>query len=234
MSVTTLPKVELHMHLEGAAPPQFIQRLAGEKDISLDGVFDEVGHYDFTDFWDFLKVYEAATSTLTEPEDYYRLTKAVLEESAACGVVYTESFLSPDFCGDRDLGAWQEYLHAMQEAAGEAEAADGIIMRGIVTCIRHFGPEKARETALCAAETAGPFIVGFGMGGDEKAGKASDFAYAFDMAREAGLRLTSHAGEWGGPQSIRETLDALRVERIGHGVRAIEDRALVEDRKSVV
>ena len=102
------------------------------------------------------------------------------------------------------------------------------MLRGVVTCIRHFGPDKARETAICAAETAGDWIVGFGIAGDETAGKPKDFAWAFDCAREAGLRLTAHAGEWGGPDSVRDVLDDLRVERIGHGVRAIEDPALVD------
>lgn len=224
----SLPKVELHTHLEGAAPPAFIRGLAKEKSMDISGVFAPDGGYAFKDFWHFLKVYEAATSTLTTPEDYHRLTLAVLEESAAHGVIYTESFISPDFCGGRDVSAWREYLHAIQEAAAQAEAQMGIILRGVVTCVRHFGPEKARETALCAAETAGDFITGFGMGGDEQSGKQGDFAWAFDCAREAGLRLTTHAGEWGGPQSIRDALDDLRVERIGHGVRAIEDDALVD------
>jgi adenosine deaminase len=151
-----------------------------------------------------------------------------LEDCAAHGVIYCESFLSPDFCGGSDVAAWKEYLHAMQEAAAQAEARDGIVMRGIVTCIRHFGPEKARASALCAAETAGDWITGFGIAGDEAQGKPRDFAWSFDLAREAGLRLTAHAGEWGGPQSVRDALDDLRVERIGHGVRAIEDMALVE------
>ncbi|MGC9420867.1 MAG: adenosine deaminase family protein, partial [Rhodovulum sp.] len=88
--------------------------------------------------------------------------------------------------------------------------------------------DKARETALCAAETAGRFIVGFGIAGDEGAGHPRDFAWAFDMAREAGLGLTAHAGEWGGARSVRDTLEALRVDRIGHGVRAVEDPALVD------
>jgi adenosine deaminase len=222
------PKIGLHLHLEGAAPPAFIRGLAREKHIDISGIFDERGNYKYRDFWDFLKVYEAATSTLTTPEDYQRLTLAVLEESAASGVIYCETFLSPDFCGGRDVGAWREYLHALREAADRAQARDGIMLRGIITCIRHFGPEKARETAACAAETAGDWIVGFGIAGDEKIGVPKDFAYSFDMAREAGLRLTAHAGEWGGPESVRAALDDLRVERIGHGVRAIEDLALVD------
>ncbi|MBT8409420.1 MAG: adenosine deaminase [Alphaproteobacteria bacterium] len=226
--MTGLPKAELHLHLEGAAPPLFIRGLAKEKSVDLSGIFDAAGHYVYTDFWDFLKVYEAATSVLTTPEDYHRLTLAVLEQSSLSNVVYAETFLSPDFCGGRDVGAWREYLAAIREAADHAESHHGIILRGIITCIRHFGPEKARETALCAAETAGDWIVGFGIAGDEKAGEPKDFSYSFDMAREAGLRLTAHAGEWGGPESVRAALDDLKVERIGHGVRAIEDGALVE------
>lgn len=222
-------KIELHLHLEGAAPPGFIRGLAKEKHVDISGIFDERGHYRYKDFWDFLKVYEAATSVLTTPDDYARLTAAVLEESAENGVVYSETFLSPDFCGGRDIGAWREYLHAMQETAARAEARDGITLRGIITCIRHFGPEKARETALCAAETAGDWIVGFGIAGDEKSGKPKDFRWSFDCAREAGLRLTAHAGEWGGPESVRDALHDLEVERIGHGVRAIEDLALVDE-----
>lgn len=222
-------KIELHLHLEGAAPPAFVRGLAREKSIDISGIFDEHGRYRFKDFWEFLKVYEAATSVLTRPQDYARLTAAVLEESAANGVVYCETFVSPDFCGGRDLGAWREYLAAMQEAAAEAEARDGIILRGIVTCIRHFGPEKAQETARCAAETAGDWIVGFGIAGDEKIGQPKDFRWSFDCAREAGLRLTAHAGEWGGPESVRSALRDLEVERIGHGVRAIEDLALVDE-----
>lgn len=222
-------KIELHLHLEGAAPPAFIRGLAREKAVDISGIFDARGAYRYKDFWDFLKVYEAATSVLTSPEDYARLTRAVLEESAAHGVVYCETFLSPDFCGGRDIAAWRDYLAAIREAAAEAEARDGIVLRGIITCIRHFGPEKARETALCAAETAGDWIVGFGIAGDERAGRPVDFRWSFDCAREARLRLTAHAGEWGGPESVRAALRDLEVERIGHGVRAIEDLALVDE-----
>jgi adenosine deaminase len=226
--IQRLPKVELHLHHEGAAPPSFIKGLAQEKSVNLDRVFASDGSYAFRDFVHFLSVYEAATSVLKTPEDYARLTKAVLEESAANDVVYSETFLSPDFCGGGDVGAWREYLHAIREAANEVERDHGIILRGIVTCIRHFGPDKAKATALCAAETAGDWIVGFGIAGDEMKGKPKDFSYSFDMAREAGLQLTAHAGEWGGAQSVRDAVDDLKVTRIGHGVHAINDLSLVD------
>ena len=228
MSLKNLKKVELHLHHEGAAPPEFIRSLAQEKSVDLDAIFDENGAYLFRDFWHFLQVYEKATGVLKTPEDFARLTRAVLAESAASGVVYSETFLSPDFCGERDVGAWREYLAAIQEAAAEAERDHGIILRGVITCIRHLGPEKARETAICAAETAGDWIVGFGIAGDETVGAPKDYRWSFDCAREAGLRLTAHAGEWGGPESVRAAWKDLDVERIGHGVRAIEDPALVD------
>jgi adenosine deaminase len=197
--------------------------------MDLSGLFTPDGGYAIRDFWHFLKVYEAATSTLQTPEDYHRLALAVLEESAANGVIYSETFLSPDFCGGRDVGAWREYVHALREAADIAQARFGIVLRGVVTAIRHLGPDKARQTALCAAETMGDFIVGFGLAGDEKIGRPKDFRWSFDMAREAGLRLTAHAGEWGGPDSVRDAIRDLGVARIGHGVRAIEDLSLVDE-----
>lgn len=228
MTFRDLPKVELHLHLEGAAPPDFIRDLAREKNIRLEGIFDADGAYDFRDFNHFLRVYEAACEPLKTAEDFRRLTRAVLAESAAHGVIYTEAFLSPDFCGGGDLVAWRDYLAAMEDAAAEAEAQDGIVMRGIITCIRHAGPEQARRASYCAAETAGDFIVGFGMAGAEMVHRPGDFAYSFDQAREAGLHLTCHAGEWGGPDMVADTLRDLRVARIGHGINAAKDPALVE------
>ncbi len=223
MNFSEIPKTELHLHLEGAAPPDFIRRLAAEKGVGMDGVFDADGAYVWSDFVEFLRTYERACEVLKTPEDFGRLVSAVLKEQMVHGVIYTEMFLAPDFCGGGDLVAWKEYLAAMSEAA-EASAVE---VRFIPTCVRHFGPEQARVSARLSAETAGGLVTGFGMGGDESAHSAADFAYAFDMAREAGLGLTSHAGEVEGPSSVVETMDALKVSRIGHGVRSIEDPALV-------
>ncbi|KMW60680.1 Adenosine deaminase [Candidatus Rhodobacter oscarellae] len=228
MSVADLPKVELHLHLEGAMPPDFTRQLAHEKKMDLSGIFDAQGGYAYRDFWHFLQVYEAATTVLQGPEDFHRLALAVLEESAANGVVYTETFISANFCGGYDPAAWGEHIAAIQEAAAQAEAKHGITLRGVVTAVRHEGIEMSRQTAALAQEAAGDFITGFGIAGDEKVHHPRDFSYAFDMAREAGLRLTAHAGEWGGAASVRDALDHLRPERLGHGVEAIYDDALVD------
>ncbi|MDP5306407.1 adenosine deaminase [Paracoccus spongiarum] len=220
-------KTELHLHLEGAAPPGFIRSLAAERHEDLSGIFDAAGNYAYRGFEDFLRVYEAASSVLRGPRDYARLLAEVLERSAEEGVIYTELFVSPEFCGCGDLAAWRDHLAAMDEVAVRMRA-QGIDSRGIVTCIRHLGPDRARRSAICAAETAGTWITGFGMGGAEAVGRATDYAWSFDCAREAGLGLTCHAGEWSGPDSIRDAL-SLGCTRIGHGVRATEDAALMRD-----
>lgn len=221
-------KIELHLHLEGAAPPRFIAGLAKEKHIDIAGIFDERGNYRFKDFPEFARVYEAACTTLQSPEDYARLTAAVLEAQAEEGVVYTEHFLCPEFCGGNDPGAWVEYLAAIREAAERAERQAGITLRGIALMIRNFDPQNGRKAATCAAGTAGDFLVGIGLAGYEKAGKIKDFAWGFDCGREAGLQLTIHAGELCGPDEIRQALE-FAPPRIGHGVHAIEDLALVDE-----
>lgn len=223
----SLKKIELHLHLEGAAPPGFIRALAAEKHRDIGGIFDERGAYAWRDFKDFLRVYEAAASVLATPRDYARLLSEVLAQCADQGAIYAELFVSPEFCGGADLAAWRDYLAAMEEAAAQAER-DGIASRAVLTCIRHFGPERARKTAICAAETSGGWVAGLGIAGAEDVGELADFAWAFDCAREAGLGLTAHAGEWRGPQSIRDAL-ALGVSRIGHGIRAVEDATLLRD-----
>ncbi|WP_458791070.1 adenosine deaminase [Yoonia sp. MH D7] len=236
MTFQNIPKVELHLHFEGAAPPKFIAGLAKEKNIDISRIFDENGDYAYQGFEEFLSVYEAACQPLTGPEEFYRLTLAVLEETAKHGVVYAETFVSPDFCGGGEVGPWREYLDAITRAAYEAERDMGITLRGIVTAIRHFGPDQAKTAARCAAETKGDFIVGFGMAGAEMVGRPKDYAYSFDMAREAGLELTCHAGEWGGPDMVADTIRDLGVSRIGHGINAVQDPKLMAEivEKSIV
>jgi len=229
MNIRKLPKVELHLHHEGAAPPSFIRQLAFEKKIDLSNIFNAEGDYNFSSFNEFLETYEAACQVLKEPEDFHRLTLSILEKSAENGVIYTEVFISPDFCGGGDLTAWREYLAAIEDAAKIARKDLGIEMRGVVTCIRHNGPAVAKKAAICAAETASNFVVGFGMGGDELVGSQADFKYSFNVAQEAGLGLTTHAGEWGGAESVRQAIQDLCVTRLGHGVQIINDPDLVTE-----
>ena len=225
----TLPKIELHLHLEGAMPPRLARDLAAEKHEDISGIFDERGNYRYDGFAGFLRCYEAACTGLRTPDDYARLTTAVCEALAENGVVYAETFTAPQIAAGGDLARWREVTAAVRDAAARAEAAGGPVLCQIATCVRHLGPEDARRAALCAAELAGDgFTVGFGMAGDENTGHQGDYAWAFDCAREAGLGLTSHAGEWRGPSEVRDAL-ALGVSRIGHGISAAKDPALMDD-----
>ena len=228
MTFAAMPKIELHLHHEAAAPPTFIRSLAQEKGIDLGAIFDEQGNYVFENFDHFIKVYDGACLPLQTPEDFRRLTLAALEETAKHNVIYCETFVSPDFCGGGDLEAWCDFLAAMEEASTQAEKEFGIVHKTIVTCLRHEGPEQAKTAARCAAETKGDYLVGFGMAGAEMMGRPGDFAYSFDMAREAGLKLTCHAGEWGGADMVADTIRDLKVERIGHGIHAAQDPALMQ------
>jgi len=223
----SLPKVELHLHLEGAAPPEFIRGLAAEQGATLEGVFAPDGSYAWGDFAEFLQTYARACEVLRGPEEFRRLTEAVLAKSAADGVIYTEMFIAPDICGGGDAGAWAEYLAAIVAGADAAKKAHGIEARFISTAIRNLGPEAAENAARVTLAHPSPMLTGWGMGGEERHLKAADFARAFAIAGEAGLGLTSHAGEICGAESVAETLDHLQVARIGHGVRSIEDPDLV-------
>jgi adenosine deaminase len=222
-----LPKIELHLHLEGAAPPEFIRALADEQGVDLSDIFDGTGAYRWADFAGFLATYERACSVLRAPGDFRRLAEAVLARSAADGVIYTEIFLAPDFCGGGDPGAWREYLAAIIEGADQARAAHRIEAAFIPTAIRHFGPGRAEAAARLTVESASASVVGFGMGGEERFGHPSEYSRAYAVAAEAGLGLTVHAGEVCGPESIRAALDHLPVHRLGHGVRAAEDPGLL-------
>jgi adenosine deaminase len=175
-----------------------------------------------------LNVYDQACKVLNGPEEFYRLVVAALESSAQHGVIYTEFFVSPDFCGGGDLVAWREYLAAMEAAASYCEVKMAVYCRFILTPIRHLGADRACVIADIAQKTIGGRLTGFGMGGDETFLTPKDFSYAFDMAREAGYRLTNHAGEIVGASSVLDSLKYLKVERIGHGVRAIEDLDVVQ------
>ena len=179
--------------------------------------------YTYTDFPAFLAAYEAVSACLRTPDDYRRLTRAVLEQSRAQGVVYTELFIAPSITG-QSMEAWPDYLAGMEAGADDVPE---VACRFISTAVRHMGGDIARKTAEVTVANLSPRLTGWGMGGNESTFAPRDFAAAFDIAREAGLGITTHAGEIEGPESVRDSLDALRPSRIGHGVRAFEDPELV-------
>lgn len=220
-----LKKAELHCHLEGAAPPALA--LAQAQKYGVDpATFMRDGTYAWNDFAEFIKAYDRVAALFRTEEDYALLTETYLRELAAVDTIYSEIIVSPDH-GDRiGLGA-DTYLAGVTAGIEAAKAATGIETRIIVTGERHFGPESVVAAAEYAARSNNPLITGFNMAGEERMGRVADYARAFDIARDAGLGLTIHAGEVCGAFSVADALDLVKPSRIGHGVRAIEDPDLV-------
>lgn len=220
-----LKKAELHCHLEGAAPPALA--LAQAQKYGVDpATFMRDSTYAWNDFAEFIKAYDRVAALFRTEEDYALLTETYLRELAAVDTIYSEIIVSPDH-GDRiGLGA-DTYLAGITAGIEAAKAATGIETRIIVTGERHFGPESVIAAAEYAARSDNPLITGFNMAGEERMGRVADYARAFDIARDAGLGLTIHAGEVCSAFSVADALDLVKPSRIGHGVRAIEDPDLV-------
>ncbi len=221
-----IPKAELHCHLEGAMPPALARRLASRYTVDIGDIFDTDGYYRWHDFSSFLAVYDQVAGLLKRPEDYRDLAHDYFVSMAGEGCIYGEVFASADHAAR--IGCdYLDMIEAIDAGMADAEDATGIVGRIVLTAIRHFGPEQAEETARLARDHPHSRVTGFGMAGEERYGRVSDYVRAFAIARDAGLQITVHAGELDGPQSVRDALDHIRPVRIGHGVRAIEDDDLV-------
>ncbi|MEM1364127.1 MAG: adenosine deaminase [Pseudomonadota bacterium] len=219
---------DIHTHIEGAAHPAFVRDQARKYNVDLSGIFAEDGEtYGWHDFTSFIAAYGAVSDVLRAPEDYVELTKDVLLRQAADGVIYQEFFCSHDN-SDRMGCHVTDMWDAMAEGAAQAKAATGIECRFITTGVRNIGMHHIDEAAELAEKHPHPMVTGFGMAGDERMGHPSEVGGAFARAKGAGLRLTAHAGELCGAESVRDCLEHLQVERIGHGVRAVEDPDLVK------
>jgi adenosine deaminase len=221
-----LKKVELHCHLEGAAPPALTLAQARKYNIDISAHLNQ-GVYIWHDFASFLTCYDKISEVYKTGEDYALLTETYLAELAGIGTIYSELIVSPDHGKRIGLGA-DAYIEGVCEGIRRARAASGIEARLIVTGERHFGPDSVIGAAEYAAQARNPLITGFNLAGEERMGRVADYARAFDIARDAGLGLTIHAGEVCGAFSVTDALDAVRPARIGHGVRAIEDADLVK------
>lgn len=219
-------KAEIHVHIEGTAEPALVHRYARQHDIDLSGVFGPDGDYSWSDFREFIACYDRASTVFRTEEALFDLAHDYACRSASAGVRYLEVFISPDHAAAAGL-SYRTYVDGLDAGFAAAESAHGIITRMIVVGVRHLGAAAVETAAQLAADDPHHRVTGFGMAGDERSGHPADFVRAFAIAAEAGLGLTVHAGELAGPDSVRAALDALPVRRIGHGVRAIEDPALV-------
>ncbi len=226
-SVAAIPKAELHVHLEGTAKPELVQRLAARNGLALpSGLLHDHETFAWRDFPDFLKTYDLAASAIRTAQDYRDVVLTYLSDCAAEGAVYVELIASPDHA--RAVGLTEEEHRAgIFQGIDDARAAHEIEGRVLVSVVRHLGVEAAERTAAEAAAMAHPYVVGFNMAGDEAGFPPPPFTRAFEIAHDAGLGCTVHAGEHAGPESVRQALALPGVTRLSHGVRAVEEPELV-------
>jgi adenosine deaminase len=223
--LNSLPKAELHLHLEGTIRPDTAIELAARHDVHLTA--EEVAaRYRHTDFAGFIETFKWVTSFLREPEDYALITRKMCEELVRQNVVYAEITISAGVMLRRMQNIETNFTAIV-------EAASGVLYHRLRTAwifdaTRQFGADAAMEAARWATKLQHKGVVAFGMGGDELALATASFRPAFTLAHSEGLRIVCHAGEIGGPELVREAVEILGAERIGHGIAVMHDHVLAE------
>ncbi len=230
--VRALPKVQLHCHLEGTVDAATFRSLAAAHglDIGARGSGPLEATYAFTSFREFLLTFADVCRALATPDDFARIAREYARDARAQNVRYAELFVSPSvwtyFHRALDVRAAVRAMRVEFDAAARDGGPD---VRLIVDLTRNFGVERAAATARTAVELAEFGVIAVGLGGDEANFPPELYAEPYAFARSQGLRTVVHAGEAAGAQSVRNAIDVLGAERIGHGVRALEDDGLVEE-----
>ncbi len=223
----TMPKAELHIHIEGSLEPELIFALAQRNGVALayPGVEALRAAYAFTDLQSFLDIYYAGASVLLQEDDFHDMAWAYFQRAAADHVVHAELFFDPQTHTERGV-PMATVIHGLKRACDRARAELGISSALILCFLRHLSEDAAFETL----EQALPYrqhFIGVGLDSSERGHPPEKFERVFARCRELGLHLVAHAGEEGPPAYITSALDRLHVQRIDHGVRCLEDPALV-------
>ncbi len=226
--IQRIPKAELHLHIEGTLEPELMMKLAQRNRIKLPYTsIDEIRRaYKFSNLQSFLDVYYAGAKVLRMEQDFYDLTWAYLERAAQDNVRHVEIFFDPQTHTDRDV-SFATLIDGIYGALQDGESNLGITFRLIMCFLRHLSASDAMAT-LGNALPYKSRIHAVGLDSSEVGNPPSKFVKVFDRARDEGFLTVAHAGEEGPPAYIREALDLLKVKRIDHGVRCLEDPALVK------
>jgi len=225
--IRRLPKAELHLHIEGTLEPEMLFALAQRNGIEtrFSSVDQLRAAYDFTDLQSFLDIYYEGAAVLQTEQDFHDLTWAYLERAAADGVRRAEIFFDPQTHTSRGI-PMETVILGITSALDRSHELD--MSTGLILCfLRHLSGQDATET-LEAALPWRDKLLGVGLDSSEVGHPPTKFVEAYDLARSEGLHLVAHAGEEGPPEYVWQALDVLGVERIDHGIRSMEDSALVD------
>ena len=223
-----LPKAELHLHLEGSLEPEMLFDLAQRNRIDIPFASVEAVReaYQFSQLQDFLDIYYQGMGVLQTEQDFFDLTMAYLRRVAADNVVHVEVFFDPQGHTERGL-PFDVAMSGISQALSVGESELGVSSELIMCFLRHLDEDDAIKT-FKAAEPWMDRIIGVGLDSSEVGHPPSKFERVFGMARDAGLKSVAHAGEEGPPEYVHEALDLLKIDRLDHGNRSLEDAALVE------
>jgi len=224
--IVSLPKAELHLHLEGSIDPPALLEL--KKRHGKKGTLSEIEQlYRYKDFTGFLMAFKAVTEELQTPEDYELITYRLMEKLKADNVLHAEVYVSVGVCQWRKQD-FSAIFKGLERGRERGEHDFGVSLLWIFDAVRQFGADKAQHVAELAVLLRSPSVIGFGIGGDERQAAPELFRDVYTYAANNGLRLTAHAGETAGPGSVWGALN-LPAERIGHGLTAWQDPELVEE-----
>lgn len=227
--IRQMPKAELHVHLEGSVYPETLLDLAVKHGVALpiQSVAEAERWFQFSDFAHFVEIYLTICSVLLDEEDYARISFEQAERASQENVRYLEVTFSPaSFINPRNAAMPDVVLAGLREGRRRAQEELGVQMQYILDPVRNRREEEVMLLARWCAENLGDGLIGFGLGGMEVGHPPGRFAKAFEYVRDAGARLSIHAGETDGPHSVRAALE-VGAERIGHGVTSIHDADLV-------
>ncbi len=231
--IRRLPKAELHLHLEGTITPATLVELSQRHDARP--ISQSAAHaiYQFTDFTGFIEAFKAVTHQLIHPEDYELAAWRMMQHLAEQGVVHAEVFISVGVIymwRNHDPACFEPIFEGLERARLHAESELGLSIYWIFDAVRHFTVPEAERVFQKAAQMRADFpsIIGIGLGGDERRCGSEPFRELYQSAKDAGLRLTNHAGETTGPEAIWEALD-IGSERLGHVLSAVDDPNLLHE-----
>ncbi len=234
--IRRLPKAELHLHLEGTISPATLVELSQRHDAAPITLSDAEALYRFTNFTEFINAFRSVTRQLVHPDDYELAAWRMMQHLAEQGVVHAEVFISVGVIymwRNHDPACFEPIFEGLERARLRAERELGLSIYWIFDAVRHFTLPEAECVfdKAAAMRDQYPSIIAIGLGGDERQRGSEPFRAMFARAREAGLRLTNHAGETTGPEAIWEAL-GIGSERLGHVLSAAHDPTLIQELKT--